>query len=479
MDQADGATRPRLGLSAKLLLLTVLFVMVSEVLIFVPSIANFRLNWLSDRIAAARIAALTLEAAPDRMVPDSLRRELLMDVGAKSIVVSRGGVRRALAAEDRPPPVHASYDLRERSVPGAILDALEALWAPAGRCLRVTGEAAMGADAVEIVIDETPLKAAMLTFSRNILLLSLVISALTACLVYLSLNRLLVRPMRRLTAAMVAFSRNPEAPDTLIVPSDRRDELGVAERQLAAMQGEIRDMLRQKSHLAALGLAVSKINHDLRNMLASAQLMTDRIGAIKDPTVQRLVPKLLATLDRAVSFCESTLKYGSASEPPPRRERIRLARLADEVAEAAGLRDAPRLRWVNGVDPALQVDADPDQLFRVLVNLVRNSVQAIESAGEGARGEVRVTGRRDGAVMTIEVSDTGPGLPEKAKARLFQAFQGSTRSGGAGLGLAIAAELVRAHGGDIRLVEGTLGATFQIVIPDRIARLEERRRQRA
>ena len=483
---AEHETGPRLGLSGKLLALTVLFVMLSEVLIYVPSIANFRLNWLTDRIAAARIAAMTLEAAPHGMVPDALRRELLMDVGAHSITVSRNGVQRMLAEEGPAPAVAATYDLRRGRGPGAILDALDALAAPAGRRIRVLGEAAMGADAVEIVIDETPLRTAMLGFSRNILFLSLVISALTASLVYLSLNRLLVRPMRRLTEAMLRFAEAPEDPERRIELSGRRDEIGVAERRLRALQDEIRGLLRQKSHLAALGLAVAKINHDLRNMLASAQLMADRLGAIRDPTVQRLVPKLLAALDRALLFCESTLKYGRASEPPPRRERVLLAALADEVAAAAGLTEpagpaglpgAARVRWVNMADPGLRVDADPDQLFRVLLNLMRNAVQAIGAhAGEG---EVRLTGRRDGSVVTIEVSDTGPGVPERAKAHLFEAFQGSARLGGAGLGLAIAAELVRAHGGEIRLVEGTLGATFQIVIPDRIERLSERRRQSA
>ena len=77
--------------------------------------------------------------------------------------------------------------------------------------------------------------------------------------------------------------------------------------------------------------------------------------------------------------------------------------------------------------------------------------------------QIRITGRREGSVAIIEVSDTGPGVPAKAREHLFEAFQTSGRPGGSGLGLAIAAELVRAHGGDIHLVEGTIGATFRIV----------------
>ena len=82
-------------------------------------------------------------------------------------------------------------------------------------------------------------------------------------------------------------------------------------------------------------------------------------------------------------------------------------------------------------------------------------------------------------MVVIEVSDTGPGFSEKARAHLFEAFQGSTRAGGTGLGLAIAAELVRAHGGEIRLVEGTIGATLRLTIPDRAVDLAAHRGARA
>jgi signal transduction histidine kinase len=127
------------------------------------------------------------------------------------------------------------------------------------------------------------------------------------------------------------------------------------------------------------------------------------------------------------------------------------------------------------------VDADPEQLFRIMLNLVRNALQALESrdARDPGRDQIRITGRREGAVAVIEVSDTGPGLSERARAHLFEAFQGSTRTGSVGLGLAIVAELVRAHGGDIRLVEGTIGATFRVSIPDRAVDINVRRGERA
>src|SRR4030088_1979420 len=116
-----------------------------------------------------------------------------------------------------------------------------------------------------------------------------------------------------------------------------------------------------------------------------------------------------------------------------------------------------------------------------MLNLVRNALPALESraARDPGRDQLRITGRREGAVAVIEVSDTGPGLPERARAHLFEAFQGSTRTGSVGLGLAIVAELVRAPDGEGRRVEGTIGATFRVTIPDRAVELDARRGERA
>jgi signal transduction histidine kinase len=276
--------------------------------------------------------------------------------------------------------------------------------------------------------------------------------------------------MRRLTENMVAFSAAPEDTSRVIAPSGRSDEIGIAEEHLATMQEALQGTLREQRHLADLGLAVSKINHDLRNMLAAAQLFSDRLGSLPDPNVQRFAPKLIATLDRAIAYCTTTLAYGRAREAAPARRLVALDLLVDEVAGVLGLAGHPSISFENRVPEKLEIDADPDQLFRVLVNLCRNAVQALESGDPDpsvVRRLVVSASREDGAV-TIEIADTGPGVPERARAHLFRAFQGSVRPGGTGLGLAIAAELVRAHGGSIALLETERpGATFRITIPDR------------
>jgi len=483
----DASTEPqgrivsaRLGLSGKLLLFTTAFVMLAEALIYVPSVANFRLNWLNDRLAAAHTAALVLDAAPSGMVPDSLARQILGSVGARALAMKMGTQRRLLAVSDMPPTINHDIDMRAVSWTRAIIDAFGTLLCNDDDAMRVVGPAPMGGDFLEIVLDEKPLRKAMLHFSFNILLLSLLISVITATLVYLALHYLLVRPMRRITANMMRFRDDPENPARIIVASPRRDELGLAERELSMMQRDIASMLQQKSRLAALGLAVSKINHDLRNLLTSAQLFSEGLTSVPDPRVQRFAPKLMRALERAVAFCQSTLSYGRAQEPPPDRRPVEVEALVEEVRETLALADS-RIGWIVAVERGLIADADPDQLLRVLINLARNAVQALETKApnDPARDQVRITGRREGGVVVIEVSDTGPGIPAKAHAHLFEAFQTAARSGGTGLGLVIAAELVRAHGGEINLVEGTIGATFRFTIPDRAVELEAHRSVRA
>jgi signal transduction histidine kinase len=480
--QQTGERTVRFGLSGKLLVLTVLFAMVAEILIYVPSIANFRLNWLNDRLAAAHTAALVLDAAPSGMVPESLARQILNSVGAHAVAMKMGTQRRLLAASELPSKIDHDIDMRSVSPWRAVTDAFDTLLMSRPQAvMRVVGPAPMGGDFLEIVLDEAPLRSAMLRFSVTILLVALIISMITATLVFVALHFLFVRPLRRLTDNMTAFRADPENPARIISASGRTDEIGTSENELASMQREIASMLHQKNRLAALGLAVSKINHDLRNLLSGAQLFSDQLSSSPDPKVQRFAPKLMRALERAIAFCQSTLSYGAALEPPPERRKLPLEPLIEEVHEALGLGIEVPIRWIVAVERGLVVDADHDQLFRILVNVARNSVQALQARGanDPARDQVRITGRREGSVVVIEVSDTGPGIPAKARAHLFEAFQSSTRAGGTGLGLAIAAELAQAHGGDIKLIEGTIGATFRITIPDGAVSLETRRDTRA
>jgi signal transduction histidine kinase len=461
--------------------LTIPLVMIAGVLMYVPAIANFWTNRLNDRLASANTAALVLDAAPLGMVPDSLARQILTSIQARAVAIKMGQQRRLLASADLPASIDHDIDVRNMTVWQAITGAFEMMFETGHEVIRIVGPASGDAQFIEVVTDERPLRQALFRFSRNLLVVSLVIAILTAALVYLALHFLFVRPMRRLTASLVDFHENPESSARIIVPSRRSDEIGVAERELSDMQRDLVSMLHQKSRLAALGLAVSKINHDLRNLLASAQLISDQLASVPDPRVQRFAPKLVRSLERAIAFCQSTLSYGRAQEAAPDRRMIPIEPVVVEVRETAGLANDASIRWITAIERGLAADADPDQLFRVMLNLVRNAAQALESNPNSDRSsmQIRVSGRREGAVAILEVSDTGPGMPQKTREHLFEAFQTSGRPGGSGLGLAIAAELVRAHGGNIQLVEGTIGATFRIVIPDRPVELLSIRSERA
>lgn len=471
----------RIGLSAKLLVLTALFVTLAEILIFLPAIANYRISWLNDRLTAANVAALAAEAVPGRTVPPALRNELVRTALVRAVAIRRGGARRLVLPPVTEITIDEHFDLRQPSDLtlmqdlsirlSQIGDAIAVFFAPDDRVIRIVGH--LGPrydDVIEVVLPEETLKRAMVRYGLNIVYLSILISLITAALVYFAISALLVRPVMRISRNMLRFAENPEDASRIIVPSGRADEIGAAEHELQHMQRQLTQALIQKNRLAQLGLAVSKISHDLRNMLANAQLISDRLTSIPDPTVQQFAPKLIASLDRAINFCNSSLRFGRAEEAEPRRELMRIKPILDEVAEGIGLPREGKIAWVVDVDEQLLIDADHEHLFRVLSNLTRNAVQAIESKGEPDKDEIHVKAWRDGRKVFIEISDTGPGITPRARETLFRPFQASTRKDGSGLGLAIAAELVGVHGGKLELVDTGLGATFRIELPDRAVR---------
>ena len=464
--------RPRAAsLTAKLLWLTILFVMIAEVLIFVPSVANTRLRLLETRLNTAAAAAIVVDGVNVMGLPQSIQDDTLMATGTKAIVLRKDGTSRLIASADMPPSVTHQYNLAATTPVGAIVDAFDTILFGGDRVIRVYGP--IGDDPemqIDMVFEDAQLRHDMLIYARNVFLLSVLISMITAGLLFFSINRLLLRPVQRVTDNMQAFAEDPENPANIIEPGPAGDELTAAEGHLAAMQTRLQQTLKEQRHLADLGLAVSKINHDMRNILTSAQLMSDRLAMIDDPMVKRFAPKLLRTIDRAVSYSSEVLAYGKAREAKPRRRFINLFALARDVTEIVAEEHEVPIGYVIDIDHDLEVEADSDQLFRVLYNLVRNAVQALAADGSDDPALVRritLSGRRIGSVVEIRVVDTGPGLPARARENLFQPFRGSVRSGGTGLGLAIARELVLAHGGSIRLDESIAqGAAFFIELPD-------------
>lgn len=456
------------SLSAKLLGLTIVFVMLAEVLIFVPSVANFRMTWLQERLNTAGAASILISTDTSAQLSRAAQDEVLMATGAKAIALRSDGISKLVVASEMPPSVDQMVNVSEFTPFGAIAESFDTLLSGGDRTLRVVGTIGESDQIIELILPDRVLRDAMLIYARNVAFLSLLISIITALLVFLAINRMMIKPIKDMTASMLSFAADPSSPNAVIKPQEREDEIGVAERELASMQTQLQSTLRGQKRLADLGLAVSKINHDMRNILASAQLMSDSLSHVEDPMVQRFAPKIIRTLDRAVNYTNDVMSYGKANEQVPDRRRVLLPTLIDDVEDLLGLDGSSEIVLSTNVPADLEVDADPEQLFRVLMNLCRNAVQAM--AADDSPSTVKrlsISAARMGTTVIIGVEDTGPGLPATAKENLFSAFKGSARHGGTGLGLAIAHELISAHGGTIELREGrTVGTHFEIRMPD-------------
>jgi signal transduction histidine kinase len=452
------------SLSGRFLILTTVFVMLAEMLIFFPSVARFREDFLLSRLERAQIASLALLA--DDMIDADLEEELLLNAEVFNVVLRRDAVRQLVLSSPMPRPIDGTFDLRDPPAMLLIKDAVTRLLKSEPEVIRIIGAPVREAGLlIEVTMPTEGLRAAMLDYGLRILALSAVISIFTASLLFLAVRFLLVRPIRGVVDHMQRYAAAPEDARQIIEPSSGVTELREAEDALQSMQVELTQALKQKERLAQLGGAVARVSHDLRNILTSAQLFTDRIEMSEDPVVQRMAPKLVNSITRAVNLCETTLAFGKAEEPAPRLTRFALSEIVNDVIASERLAVGEHdLSFAEDVPIGLPVCADPEQLYRVISNLVRNARQAIIATGKA--GEISVCAQENDDDWVICVHDTGPGLPKKALEHLFTPFQGGARKGGTGLGLAIAAELIRGHGGVLELMRSTeAGTTFEIRLP--------------
>lgn len=457
------------GISSKLLILTFLFVMFAELLIFIPSFANYRNTWLKEHLLTAEAASIVYLDATDISLSDKAGAELLRATEAITVAIRQDGISLLMATEGKPGDLMEAINLDQTDRLRSLPSSFAMLFASDEAQYRVYAKMRSSDSVMELVQENFYIKRALWAYARNIFLLSLVIAICTSVLVYLVLYWLIVRPIIKISSSMDAFSKEPENAAIIYKPGKRVDEIGLAEERLSHFQQDLHNTLKQKKRLADLGLAVSKINHDLRNILASAQLFSDRLMSLPDPTVQRFAPKLIRTIDRAVDYTQSVMSYGKALEAPPKRRKLLLHDVANEVAESLGLEAASSIKWHNEISRELQINADPEQIFRVLMNLCRNSVQAMNDADQDEQDMLTVSSEVENGSTFIRVADTGPGIPENIREKIFNAFEGSTKSGGTGLGMAIAVELVHAHGGTIKIEEtSSAGTTFiiELVEPD-------------
>lgn len=429
--------------------------------------ASYRTTWLNQRGQAAQIAALAVEAAPDGRVSEELSRRLLEEAQVVSVAVQEKDFR----GEILPPAIPisgelVSIDLRTESFFEGIGGAMGLFFAPPGRFLRVSFAPELTQDAVlEVIVPEIALRRGLVAFSRTLLIFSLAIAVVVGGLVYFAIYRLVVQPMRRMTYGIVKFANEPEAAEIEPMPGGAY-EMQRANAALQAMQKTVSAAFRQRKRLAELGEAVAKINHDLRNSLSAAQIVSESLAQSEDPRVKRAAPRLERAIQRAVNLAEATLSHARAEPSAPNLGPVNLVAALDEAA-TEGLAGCDQVTWRLDAPAVLNAVADIDHVHRIVANLVRNAGRAIaEQKDRTEPGRISARAFRDGPCAIIEIADNGPGIPNAVVGRLFQPFAGSASRGGAGLGLAIARELARGMKGELELsANSSAGAVFRLRVP--------------
>lgn len=465
--------RTRLGLAGRLLLLTIGSIVASLLIFYVVRLASWRESWLSHRIVSIETLATAFADTTAAPLSRDLAGEILESEQVTQFAVEIHGRRVAHVFRDVPAPDGPAYDIDNATFVDSLVAAFQSLAAPPGSILKFAGAEPTSGARVEFTIETTTLTKSLWRNSRNFLVLSLIVTVAGSLALWAALWRMVIRPVRRLTSSIIAFGADPQDIRRIIQVSGRGDDIGHAEAALASMQSSLAHELSQRKRLAELGMAVARINHDLRNMLSSAQLISDRLATIDDPSAQRLAPRLVAALDRAIDFCQSTLTYSGAREQAPVRRIFDLRKVISEIVETHEASGPSKMRFAIDIPPSFELFADPDQVRRVFENLTRNAVEALADNREAGRSSTAIRFaaiRASASEALIEISDSGPGMPAERVDSIFEPFHATTRNGGSGLGLAIASDLIQRNGGTISLAPGEpdhfyCGARFLITLP--------------
>ena len=458
-----------LGLTGRIVLLTVIpALIIVLVLYFVFSITmiqahQFRFRYIAKAMHIARI----VNEAPNNFIAPDIQSDLLDLANFKAVIVNDGKSRIVLTQSDKFLNISEVLDLRTANWSSRVLSAIQTLAFKKSEVIKVIG-AVPNAESVEVILDRKFIRLAMLRYTRQFVQLMFVILALVSIGGYVTLRFILVRPLQRMTQNMASFGHRPEDVSLIWQPSERVDEIGLAEHALADMETSLSAELHQKRRMAELGQSVSKINHELRNLLTSAYLISEQMEQAKDSTMQRALPRLGETLDRAIAFCEATLAYGRVQEPSPKKETVRLNDMMDDLRDLAEKNGRIFVQFESDIPDKLTVEADRDQLSRAFANIVRNAVQAFLAGNDGQHDtvpKIRFSANEDDGNICVVIEDNGPGLPEKIKKDPFTAFHGTTKAGGSGLGLAISAELVQLQGGFLTYEDTQKGTRFHFTFP--------------
>ena len=457
-------------LSSKLLLLTIGFVMLAELLLFIPSAAFYRQDWLAERSQQAGLLAQALTGVPDYEASEILTNQFMSDTDVMFMAAKRDGMSELMLGE--PPEVPGdmlTIDLRDERTFPSFIAPFRDIFSDGTGTLRVTANSpVLGQDALELLIPRDKLRVALLDSVKRIFWLSLFIAAVTGTLIYWAMSAMIIRPVQQLADDMTAFREDPEQRRSLQTRSKRKDELGQLQREFTDLKQSQRAAFRQRERLAGLGLAVAKINHDLRNVLSSALLISDRLSMNPDEKMATMGERLTRTVERGIGLTDDVLSYSKAETADP---QIQDTRIAFTVGEAAAdvIAQFPGTKFRNLIPTDMMVRTDPDHAYRIFHNLFRNAAQAM-AAHDGPHRRLQVGADIQDGLAELRISDTGPGLPKRAKENLFQAFSGgqahSAGTKSTGLGLSISKELAKAQGGDLNLMStDDTGTRFILTLP--------------
>lgn len=442
-------------LSGKLLLMTIGFVMLAELVIFIPSATAFRQDWLNVRAQQAGLLAQALTGVPDYEASEILNEQFMQDTDVIMMSAKRDGMSEFMLGH---PPEGSidTIDLREKRRLPLFRDAFQAFFGSSEGSLRVLAASPVqGQDALELIIPKGKLQWAMRDYAKRIAVLSLAIAIITGLLIYLAMLFMIIRPIEKLATGLSAFREDPETRLSNLPPSSRKDEIGQLQREFYDMKQGVRASFKQRERLATLGLEVAKVNHDLRNVLASASLVSERLEGDQEERVAKMGSRLSRTIDRGIKLTSEVLNFSLSGQDEADLDVVRISLLVGEAAgdTLGGFGSGPRrISFTNKIPSEMIVTADKDHTYRIFHNLFRNAAQAMAKIREDeAVRNLTVEAIPAGDHISILVKDTGPGLPDKAKDNLFKAFASASGHGSTGLGLTISQDLAREQGGDIVL----------------------------
>ncbi len=453
-------------ISGRVALLSAAFILMTEILVLLPAVGYYRTLQLQELVDDTALIIDSLLSAPTDRIDAEQSDYLLDKLGVYNITLMREDRQERLLTPPQDHPVNAgTMDLMEDGLFVKLFSGPDCIISRRTDTMRLIGQPVREEDYfLDLTIPEQPICLDVRRFARDLFVLSIWLCIFAATFLYVATNFNLAAPILRLTRAITGFDTSSRDREQIVKPSSRVREIYEAETSLRDMQERVIVAMEQRDKLVALGESVSKIQHDLRNMLSTATLTADRLEFSEDPEVRQNAPRLKRALDRAIALSSQTVEYGALGNRPVQLVELDLPKLCKEIIEEekALCKDLP-YKWVFSCPKGLKVKTDEEYLSRVYRNLVRNARQILDQ-GHGDSIITRVSVLENG--VAIQVEDDGPGMSEEAREHLFQPFKGSGRKGGTGLGLALSKELCILMGGELRLVKSdSSGTIFEIYLP--------------